>query len=85
MGTTKNITIYVRNEGNTKFTLQESLLNWKPSTVAAYITVSWDYKNQTLAPGSTTKIALTLAVSQNAQTAGNFTFDHIITATETNS
>jgi hypothetical protein len=74
-GSTTNMTIYVRNEGTTPLTLTKQLTNWNPTNASAYITIAWNYANQTLNAGSTTKMTLTISVSPNATAINNFTFD----------
>lgn len=84
-GTTKNLTVYVRNEGNVPFSLSKSLLNWNPSNATADIALTWNYMNQTLAPTDIANLTLTLAVKPDAQILGPFSFDSEISAIETSS
>lgn len=79
-GATKQIVLYVQNEGNTPITLYKATTNWNPSNAANFLTLNWDYGNQSLSAGSATKITLTLAISINITTIKDFSFDTTITA-----
>ncbi len=81
-GTTKSLTVYVRNEGTVPFILSKSLLNWDPSNATVDFTLTWDYTNQTLLPADIANLTLTLGVSPSAQTQGPFSFDTEISAIE---
>jgi hypothetical protein len=76
-----NATIYLKNEGNAPITLSLDTGNWNPSNASDYITLSWDYANQTLDPQAVLKTKLTLAVSSDVTGITNFTFDIVITGT----
>jgi hypothetical protein len=76
-----NSTIYLKNEGNAPITLYLDTENWSPSNASNYITLSWDYANQTVDPGAVMKINLTLIVSVNITDITNFSFDIIIVGT----
>jgi hypothetical protein len=80
-GTNKTVKIYVRNEGNTFVTLSKTLQNWNPLVASNYVTVNWDYSNQTLSVNQVLQVNLTLAVSSTVSGITNFTFDITITAT----
>jgi hypothetical protein len=73
-----NVTIFLRNEGNAPITLSLHTENWSSSNASNYITLSWDYADQTVDPGTVLKASLTLAVSSNITGVMNFTFDIII-------
>lgn len=74
-----NATIYVRNEGNAPITLSLDTENWDPSNASNYITLSWDYTNQTVDPGTVINVNLILVVSSNVTGITNFSFDIVIT------
>jgi hypothetical protein len=84
-GATKKSVVYVRNEGAVPFALAKSFKNWNPSSAAMYIMLTWDYSNQTLMAGDVVRLTLTLTVSPDAQTAGAFSYDTEIAATEASS
>jgi hypothetical protein len=72
-----NKTVYIRNEGNMAATLNMTTSNWNPSNAASYMTLSWDYKGQTLAVNEVKQVKLTLAVSPSI--TGITTFSFVIT------
>jgi len=74
-----NATIYLRNEGNAPITLLLDTENWSPSNALNYITLSWDYADQTVNSEAVIKITLILAVSSNVTEIANFGFDVVIT------
>jgi hypothetical protein len=73
--------IFVKNSGNTPITLYLSSANWTPSGMGSSLTLTWDYNNATIQPGSLMKVNLTLAASQNAPQGQSFAVNIIITAT----
>ena len=79
-GSSKTCTMYVRNEGNTPITLIKTQQNWTPSNAANYITLTWNYANQTLGNNAVLQISLKLAISTVASGITSFTFDTTITA-----
>jgi hypothetical protein len=79
-GSSKNVTLYVRNEGNAVATLSKSAQNWTPSTASTYMTLNWNYANQALNPNQVLQLKLTLAVSTTVSGLTSFSFDMTITA-----
>ncbi len=77
----KTVTIYVRNEGNAPATLTKTVQNWNPSTAANYLTLSWNYANQTLSANQILQLKLTLKVSSTVSGISSFTFDITLVAT----
>jgi hypothetical protein len=80
-GLTKTIRVYTRNEGNAAVTLSKATQNWSPSTATSYITLNWNYANQTLSVNQVLPINLTLVVSSAISGITDFSFDITITAT----
>ena len=81
-GTSKNVTIYLLNSGNTDIRLSMNTTNWSPTNASEYITLDWDYQDQILNPNQLLKTILTLNVDPNAQGITSFSFDITITATQ---
>ena len=83
-GDSKSLTIYLRNNGNVNATLSLSTANWNPAEVATYISLAWDREGY-LMTEQIIQCTLTLTVSTEIQntTIQSFSFDAIITATET--
>ena len=74
-GSSKNRTIYVKNEGNSPLTLLLSTANWTPSSAVNYITLTWDYNGQPLDPNQFIKVVLMLVISSDIRGISSFTFD----------
>ena len=80
-GSTKTITVYVRNEGNTAATLSKATANWNPTTASSYLSLNWGYADQILSVSQVLQIKLTLAVSSTISGITSFSFDITIIAT----
>ena len=78
-GSTKNVTIYIRNEGNTAVALSLNTTNWEPPASSKYITLNWNYNGQIIDPNEVIQITLTLEISSSISGIKNFNFDIIIT------
>jgi len=81
-GAAKNFTIYVKNEGSVAVVLSMSTENWNPASASSYITLSWNRESHALSHGSVVQAVLTLSVSSEISGITNFSFDIIITGTE---
>jgi hypothetical protein len=79
-GASKNVTLYVRNEGSTASTLFINTSNWNPSNAWEYITLSWDYAGQQISPDEVIQVKLTLSISSSIKGITNFSFDITVTA-----
>lgn len=75
---TKNVTCYIRNEGNSASTLSMYTSNWNPSNASDYITFSWDYAGQSLNPDEVVQVTFTLTVSSSIAGITSFSFDIVI-------
>ena len=73
-------TLYIRNEGNTEATLSMVTSNWNPSNASDYMTLTWDYGDQTLNANEVIEVKLTLSVSANIAGITSFSFDITIAA-----
>lgn len=76
----KNVSVYIRNEGNEPATLFLTTENWNPPNASNFITLSWDYDGQMLSPFLVVQLTLTLSVSSAIEEIENFNFDIIISA-----
>jgi hypothetical protein len=79
-GAVKNVTVYIRNEGNAPITLLLQTSNWNPTNAADYISLSWNYSGQTIGANQVLAVTLSLSVSPNIQGITSFSFDIIISA-----
>ena len=80
-GSSKTVGIYVRNEGNSVILLSKTVQNWNPSNVQSYVSLNWNYVNQTLSVNQVLQVSLTLVVSSAVSGITNFSFDVTISAT----
>ena len=82
LGSAKNVTIYVRNEGNVPATISLQTENWEPVSAANHMSLIWDYNNELINPNERFKICLTLVVSADLRDITGFSFDIIISTVE---
>ena len=80
-GSTKNLTIYVRNEANSAVSLWLSTTNWTPSACSDYMSLNWNYSGQRLKVDEVIPLELTLTVNSTITGITSFSFDTIITVT----
>lgn len=81
-GDNRSVTVYVRNEGSVEFILTMRTESWNPSYASEYIKFSWNRENYRLAAGGIVQATFILEVSSNVTGFEDFTFDIIITGTE---
>jgi hypothetical protein len=81
-GQTIQGTVYVRNEGSIKVTLSMTTAEWDPPSASSSITLTWNRGGYTLNAGASVQATLTLSVSSSISGVSSFTFDIIITGTE---
>jgi hypothetical protein len=79
-GTYKLITLYIKNEGSVASRLSMTVNNWTPSNTTNYVTLTWNYANQTLSSNAVQQITLKLTISSAVSGITNFSFNTIITA-----
>jgi len=78
-GSTKNVIVYIRNEGTTAITLSLNATNWNPPNASDYMTLDWDYAGQVINPGEVVQVTLTLSVSPSIEGITSFIFDIVVT------
>ena len=81
-GVSKNVTIYIKNEGSVAVKLNMTVSNWNPASASNYMTLNWNRENYVLSPGAVVQAVLTLSVSSGTSGFTNFSFDIIIAGTE---
>ena len=77
-GLSRDVTVYVRNEGNDDVTLFLGTENWSSENASNYLTLIWDYAGETIGPDETVQVRLTLLVSSGVEEISSFSFDVII-------
>jgi hypothetical protein len=71
-GEMKNVTIYVRNEGERSTVLAMSVYGWTPVEALNFMTVTWNYSGTAVEPGQMVAVLLTLMVDPNINGITNF-------------
>jgi hypothetical protein len=79
-GSSSNVTVYIRNEGNSAVNLTMSTANWNPSTASNYMTLTSDYGGQSISAAAVIVVKLTLSVSTSVTGINAFSFDLNIVA-----
>jgi len=74
-GSSKNVTCYIRNEGNSVSTLSMYASNWNPSNASDYLTLSWDYGGQSINPEDVAQVTFKLSVDASIDGITSFSFD----------
>ncbi len=77
-----NLTIYVRNEGNSAVSLRLTTANWTPTNASSYMSLNWNYSGQNLKTNEVIPIKLTLTVSPSISDITDFSLGTIITSVE---
>jgi len=81
-GSTNDVTVYIRNEGNAAETLSSTAENWNPSTASAYMSLTWDYGGQVIDVGEVVQVTLSLSVSASVTGITSFSFDIVIVGSD---
>jgi len=76
-------TLFIKNTKNLNCTLSINSSAYEPLIAQQYLTLDWNYSGQILQPQQILTIQITLYVSKNVTGIDPFSFDIIITATET--
>jgi hypothetical protein len=77
-GGSNNVTVYVKNLGDTTVTLSLGTQNWSPSEAQNYLSIDWDYEDTALDPDAVIPVQLILSVSSEITDIDTFTFEIII-------
>ena len=77
-GSSKDVVVYIRNEGNSPIALYLEATNWEPEAASDYITLRWDYAGQQISPDEVIQVTLKLSVSSSIDEITSFGFDIVI-------
>jgi len=61
----KNIAVYVQNEGTEPITLFLNTSDWDPPFGSKYVNLSWDYDGRVLGSGEVMKVNLILSINSS--------------------
>jgi len=78
-GSRKDVTVYIKNEGNAPETLSLEIQNWNPPAASTYMSLTWDYGGEVISVSGVAKVTLSLSVSNTIEGITNFSFDIVIT------
>jgi hypothetical protein len=81
-GATKDVRIYIKNEGTIQMTLNMTTHDWSPTSAASYIVLSWNREGSQVDSGSVSSAVLTLSVSPSISDVQDFDFVITITGSE---
>jgi hypothetical protein len=76
-GQTRQVVVYVRNEGNQSILLTVTSANYSPANASSYLNFSWTCGNPAVAPSKTVQVAPSLYVSPYVKGNSSFSFDVI--------
>jgi len=74
-GGSQAIVCYFKNEGNSALTLSMYPSGWNPATADDYLTISWNYNGNPIAPDAVVQITFTLSVDASIEGITSFSFD----------
>jgi hypothetical protein len=80
-GSQKEVTFYLRNEGNADLTLSMTSKDWNPIEAADYLSLVWNREGQQMRPGQVISCLMTLSVSSSIQGINSYDLTITITAT----
>lgn len=80
-GSTKNVTVFIRNEGNVPETLSLETENWNPQNASSHMSLTWDYGGQAIDVDEVVQVTLSLSISATIEGITSFSFDIVIIGT----
>ena len=90
LGSTKNVTYYLRSTSNVPIILVFNSTDWTPIDILNYVNLTWNYYGKPINPGEIIQVTMTLSFSPTTRfveyilTSGvnEFSFDIVIRALE---
>ena len=74
-GSSKNMTIYVRNEGNAEMILSFNTTNWTPPESSQHISISWDYDGRSIRPNEVIRVTIAITIWTTIGNIKSYAFD----------
>lgn len=81
-GSSKPITVYIRNEANSPVRLSLNTTDWNPPEASEHISLDWNYTGSTISPEDATQTTLKLSISPHISGVTTFSFNIFISAYE---
>lgn len=90
LGSSKNVTFYLRSISNADTRLNLSTTKWNPANASKYMNLSWNYNGTPISPHEVVRVMLSLSASSSysfieyliANNVKEFSFDIIIYPSE---
>ena len=90
LGSSKNVTLYLRSISSVKTVLQLNATNWNPTNISKYMNLSWNYNGTPINPDEVILVTVTLSAPQSVRfreyiitnDVKEFSFDIVIRAIE---
>lgn len=90
LGSSKNVTIYLRSISNVETIIQINATNWTPSNFSKYMNLSWNYDGTPINPNEVIIVTITLSAPKSIgfieylviNSVKEFSFDMVIRAIE---
>jgi len=90
VGSSKNVTLYLRSTSNVETVLKLNTTNWNPTNISKYMNLSWNYNGTLINHGEVIRVTMIISappsvrfneylISDNVK---EFSFDIIIQASE---
>ena len=74
-GETKEIVLYIKNEGNESVLLAISPTNFSPTEASTYLSFTWSCTTNRIESNKTVEVTQSLNISPHTKTISNFSFD----------
>ncbi len=74
-GSSKNTTVFIRNEGNESVTLSMEASNWRPSEAANFVHLTWNYTEEIIEEYHVVPVKLSLHVDFGTKGISALAFD----------
>jgi hypothetical protein len=81
-GSSANKTIYIKNTGTAKISLNMTVTAWSPASASGYMTLTWNREDTVLNVGASVATLLVLTVSGSVSGITNFSCNATITGTQ---
>ena len=80
-GSSKNIPVFAKNEGNESVTLSIATSNWNPPEAADFVNLTWNYTGEIIEESHVLPVNLSLHVDVSIKRISAIAFDAILVAT----
>ena len=90
VGSSKNVTFYIRSTSNVQTVLKLNTTNWNPTNISKYVNLYWDYNGTLINHGDVIRVTMIISAPQSinfidyiiSYNVKEFSFDIVIHASE---